>query len=276
MPQDRQRTATVRSYWNTRIHDLEMTTQPVGSPKFFEELDEYRFDKLAYLPQVIDFNGYRGKRLVEVGCGVGTDLVRFARGGARVIGVDLSETAVGLAKANLAASGQAGTMLVADGGDLPLPASSVDVFYAHGVLQYAAEPRRIIDEALRVLVPGGQAIFMVYNRVSWLMALSKLMSVKLEHEDAPVLDLYSIAEFRELIARLQPRHADPRALPGQVAAAPWLEGRGLQRPVRLGLQRGATGAGAPLRVALDGHLREVENVVLATLLKATEKVRRGD
>ena len=93
-----QRTATVRSYWNSRIHDLEMTTQPVGSPKFFEELDEYRFDKLAYLPQVIDFNGYRGKRLVEVGCGVGTDLVRFAKGGARVLGVDLSETAVGLAK----------------------------------------------------------------------------------------------------------------------------------------------------------------------------------
>lgn len=199
MPQARQRTATVRSYWNTRIHDLEMTTQPVGSPKFFEELDEYRFDKLAYLPQVIDFNGYRGKRLVEVGCGVGTDLVRFARGGARVIGVDLSETAVGLAKANLAAGGQAGTMVVADGGDLPLPASSVDVFYAHGVLQYAAEPRRIIDEALRVLVPGGQAIFMVYNRVSWLNAMSKLTKVALEHEDAPVLRKYSIQEFRQLL-----------------------------------------------------------------------------
>ena len=155
MPHDRQRTATVRSYWNTRIHDLEMTTQPVGSPKFFEELDEYRFDKLAYLPQVIDFNGYRGKRLVEVGCGVGTDLVRFARGGARVIGVDLSETAVGLAKANLAAGGQAGTMVVADGGDLPLPASSVDVFYAHGVLQYAVvhdlNIGRSVDETLRVL-----------------------------------------------------------------------------------------------------------------------------
>jgi SAM-dependent methyltransferase len=194
-----QATATVRAYWNTRIHDLEMTTQPVGSPKFFEELDEYRFDKLAYLPQVIDFDGYRGKTLVEVGCGVGTDLVRFARGGASVVGVDLSETAVGLAKANLATSGQAGTVLVADGSDLPLPTESVDVVYAHGVLQYAAEPRRIVEEGLRVLKPGGQAIFMVYNRVSWLMALSKLMSVKLEHEGAPVLDLYSIAEFRELI-----------------------------------------------------------------------------
>ena len=249
-----------------------MTTQPVGSPKFFEELDEYRFDKLAYLPQVIDFNGYRGKRLVEVGCGVGTDLVRFARGGASVIGVDLSETAVGLAKANLATSGQAGTVLVADGGDLPLPAASVDVFYAHGVLQYAAEPRRIIEEGLRVLKPGGQAIFMVYNRVSWLMALSKLMSVKLEHEDAPVLDLYSIAEFRELIRGFSRVTLDARALSGQVAAAPRLEGRGLQRPVRLGVQRGAAGAGAPLRVALDGHLRKIENV---RVLNATGEGEKG-
>jgi SAM-dependent methyltransferase len=198
-PDRERKTASVRSYWNTRIHDLEMTTQPVGSPKFFEELDEYRFDKLAYLPRVIDFNGYRGKTLVEVGCGVGTDLVRFAKGGASVIGVDLSETAVRLAKSNLAASGQKGAVLVADGGDLPLPADSVDVFYAHGVLQYAAAPRRIVEESLRVLKPGGQAIFMVYNRVSWLMALSRLMKVKLEHEDAPVLDLYSIPEFRELV-----------------------------------------------------------------------------
>ena len=197
---DRQQlTATVRSYWNTRIHDLEMTTQPVGSREFFAELDDYRFDKLAYLPQVIDFQGFRGQRLVEVGCGVGTDLVRFARGGARVIGVDLSETAVRLAKTNLDVNGQHGTVLVADGGDLPFADQSVDVFYAHGVLQYAAAPRQIVKESLRVLVPGGTAIFMVYNRVSWLMALSKLMKVKLEHEDAPVLDLYSASEFRQLV-----------------------------------------------------------------------------
>ena len=67
------------------------------------------------------------------------------------------------------------------------------------MLQYAADPRRIVEEALRVLAPGGTAIFMVYNRVSWLHALSKLTKVELEHEDAPVLRLYSIPEFRDLI-----------------------------------------------------------------------------
>src|SRR5690606_8298680 len=138
-------------------------------------------DKLAYLPKVIDFNGFSGQRLVEVGCGIRTDLVRFAKGGARVIGVDLSETAIRLARRNLEVHGFApDRFIIGDGSRLPLPDRSMDVFYAHGVLQYSADPRGIVTEAQRVLRPGGTAIFMVYNRVSWLMAMSKVMKVPLE------------------------------------------------------------------------------------------------
>jgi SAM-dependent methyltransferase len=194
-------TDRVRSYWNARIHDLEMTTAPVGTRRFFDELDEYRFDKLSYLPKVVDFSGYAGRRLLEIGCGVGTDLVRFAGGGARVAGVDLSETAVRLARKNLEAHGCASRgVVVGDGARLPFADGSVDVVYAHGVLQYAPDPRGIVQEALRVLKPGGEGIFMVYNRVSWLYAMSKTTGVRLEHEDAPVLRFYSIPEYRALLA----------------------------------------------------------------------------
>lgn len=195
-----ERTRRVREYWNSRIHDLEMTKQPPGSKAFFEELDDYRFDKLAYLPQVVDFGAYRGKRVLEVGCGIGTDLVRFARGGAVTFGVDLSETAIRLARRNMEVNGFAkDRFTIGDGSRLPVPDQSIDVFYAHGVLQYSADPRGIVTEAQRVLRPGGTAIFMVYNRVSWLMAMSKVMKVPLEHEDAPGLRMYSIAEFQELL-----------------------------------------------------------------------------
>ena len=57
-----------------------------------------------------------------------------------------------------------------------------------------------MDECRRVLKPGGEAVFQVYNRISWLNALSKLMKVPLEHEDAPVLLKYSAGEFRALLA----------------------------------------------------------------------------
>ena len=194
-----EQTRRVREYWNSRIHDLEMTDKPPGSMAFFQELDAYRFDKLAYLPQLVNFNGYCGKRLVEVGCGIGTDLARFARGGAKTLGVDLSETAIRMARRNFEVHVLPGHFVIGDGSRLPLPHQSVDVFYAHGVLQYAADPRRIVIESQRVLKKGGTAIFMVYNRASWLMAMSKLMKVPLEHADAPGLRMYSIDEFARML-----------------------------------------------------------------------------
>ena len=190
----------ITSYWNHRIHDLEMTDQPVGTKAFFDDLDDYRFDKLHYLPKVVDFSAFRGQRLLEVGCGIGTDLVRFAKGGARVTGIDLAETAIDLARKNFELNGVAAEELrVANGEALPYADASFDVVYGHGVVQYTADAPKLIREMHRVLKPGGTGIFMVYNRVSWLNALSKVMKVALEHEDAPVLKKYSIAEFRELL-----------------------------------------------------------------------------
>lgn len=206
--------AEIQRYWNHRIHDLEMTRQPVGSLAFFDELDEYRFDKLRYLPRLVDFGGFAGRRLLEVGCGIGTDLTRFARGGARVTGVDLAETAVELARQNLALHGvSADELRVADGEALPYGDASFDVVYAHGVVQYTSDPARLVREAHRVLGPGGTGIFMVYNRLSWLNALSKVMNVPLEHEDAPVLRTFSIGEFRELLAPFADVRITPERFP---------------------------------------------------------------
>jgi SAM-dependent methyltransferase len=191
----------IQRYWNDRIHDLEMTDEEVGTLGFFDDLDEYRFDKLRYLPQLVDFGAFRAETLLEVGCGIGTDLVRFARGGARVTGVDLSETAIGLAAQNFALHGLSPVELrVANGEALAYPDQTFDHVYAHGVIQYTADPAQLVREAHRVLKPGGTATFMVYNRVSWLNALSKVMKVKLEHEDAPGLRLFSMAEFRTLLS----------------------------------------------------------------------------
>src|SRR6185503_2439270 len=95
----------ITNYWNHRIHDLEMTDHPVGTKAFFDDLDEYRFEKLHYLPKIVDFSAFRGWRLLEVGCGIGTDLVRFAKGGAHVTGVDLAQTAIDLARKNFELNG---------------------------------------------------------------------------------------------------------------------------------------------------------------------------
>ena len=192
--------ADVRSYWNQHIHDLEITSHPVGSPGFFADLDQYHFEKLHHLPRLVNFDGYRGKHVLEVGCGAGTDLVRFARGGATVTGVDLSSSAIELARKNFAIQGLTADLREADGEHLPFPDNTFDLVYAHGVVQYTADDRALVEECRRVLKPGALAIVQVYNRVSWLNALSKLMKVSLEHEDAPVLKKYSASELRALLS----------------------------------------------------------------------------
>jgi SAM-dependent methyltransferase len=192
--------AAVRRYWDTHIHDLDVSTAAPGSPQFFRDLDEYHFEKLHHLPTLIDFGGYRDKQVLDVGCGAGTDLMRFARGGAVVSGVDISSSAIALAKANFAQQGLTADLREADGEHLPFADATFDLVYAHGVVQYTSDDRALVAECRRVLKPGGTAVFQVYNRISWLNALSKLMKVGLEHEDAPVLKKYSRSEFRALLA----------------------------------------------------------------------------
>jgi SAM-dependent methyltransferase len=203
----------VRAYWERYIHDLEITRHPVGSRGFFDDLDQYHFEKLHHLLRLVDFDGWRGRAVLEVGCGAGVDLARFARGGARVSGVDLTEAAIALARANFAQQGLAGTFDVADGERLPFEDATFDLVYAHGVVQYTANPQRLVDECYRVLKPEGSAIFQVYNRISWLNALSKLMKVGLEHDDAPVLLKFSAGDFRRLLGKFRDVRIVPERFP---------------------------------------------------------------
>lgn len=189
----------VRDYWNTHIHDLEISSHPPGSAGFFADLDQYHFEKLHHLLDLIHFDEWRDKDVLDVGCGAGVEVVRFARAGARVTGVDIAKSAIDLARQNLEQQGLAARLDVADGEHLPYPDASFDLVFAHGVVQYTGDDRRMVAEIHRVLRPGGLAVFQGYNRVSWLHALSKVMKTPLEHEDAPVLKRYSASEFRALL-----------------------------------------------------------------------------
>ncbi len=205
--------AAIREYWNAHIHDLEITQHPVGSAGFFADLDEYHFQKLHHLLRLVDFDGYANRDVLEVGCGAGTDLVRFARGGARVTGVDLAPSAIALARQNFELQGLEADLREASGEALPFPDAAFDLVYAHGVVQYTADNRRLVEECRRVLKPGGEAIFQVYNRISWLNLLSKLMKVGLEHEDAPMLRKYSPGEFAALLTGFREVRVVPERFP---------------------------------------------------------------
>ena len=189
----------VRAYWDAHIHDLDITAHAPGSAGFFADLEQYHFEKLHHLPRLVPFDQFRGQRVLEVGCGAGTDLVRFARHGANVVGVDIAPSSIALAAQNFALEKLPARLVAADGEALPFGERSFDLVYAHGVVQYTTDDRALVRECRRVLRPGGMAVFQVYNRISWLNALSQVTKVDLEHVDAPVLKKYSMGEFRDLL-----------------------------------------------------------------------------
>jgi ubiquinone/menaquinone biosynthesis C-methylase UbiE len=207
------RLTSIATYWDEHIHDLAITTYPMGTPEFFRQLDEYRYEKLDYLPRLVKFSAYIGKSLLEVGCGAGIDLVRFASGGAKVTGIDLSKTAIDLACKNFEQSEQNADLRVMNGECMQFADNTFDVVYAHGVLQYTADTERMIGEIHRVLKPGGEAILMVYNKNSWLTLMRYLTKVPLEHEDAPVLKKFSVAELKQLLGPFQNYRIIPERFP---------------------------------------------------------------
>jgi SAM-dependent methyltransferase len=192
--------ADVRRYWDAHIHDLAISTHAPGTRGFFADLDTYHFEKLHHLLRLVDFDAGRGRDVLDIGCGAGVEVVRWARAGARVVGVDIAPSAAALTRANLHQQNLSAGVVSADGQSLPFPDSSFDFVYAHGVVQYAADDGAVVRECHRVLRPGGSVLVQVYNRISWLQLLSKISAVPLEHEDAPVLRRYSIGELRRLMA----------------------------------------------------------------------------
>jgi ubiquinone/menaquinone biosynthesis C-methylase UbiE len=138
-----------------------------GTREYFDAIEEYRYrDYAPWMKQAIGFDNHNGKRVLEVGCGTGTDLLQFARGGARVTGIDLTPRSIEIARRRFEVYGYSGEFAIGDAENLGFPDESFDTFYSFGVLHHTPDTERAIREAHRVLRRGGQAIVMLYHRTS--------------------------------------------------------------------------------------------------------------
>lgn len=194
----------IADYWNRNVANWKVAAHlEPGTEAFFREVERYRFDKLSYLLNYVDYSAHAGARVLDVGCGLGTDLSRFAAGGAEAVGIDIAPRAVELARANFAWRGLDGEFRVMDGRAMTFEDASFDVVYCHTMLHFSPEPERVIAEVRRVLKPGGLAIFATINRRSWLYALHKLAKVKIDYPDSPVFAPKTRGEFEALLSGFQ-------------------------------------------------------------------------
>ena len=105
-----------------------------------------------------------GKRVLEIGCGMGLHTEILARSGATVTAIDLTSTAVEATSARLALKGLSATVRQADAEQLPFDSESFDFVWSWGVIHHSARTGRVVREIARVLTPDGRCRVMVYNR----------------------------------------------------------------------------------------------------------------
>ena len=138
-----------------------------GTRHFYELVEAHRYTKEWHIPAAADFSGARGLKVLEIGCGLGTDGARFAEAGAHYTGVDLTEAAVELARRRFELFDLPGTFQTADAESLSFPDESFDLVYSHGVLHHTPETGKALQEIHRVLRPRGRAVVMLYHRGSY-------------------------------------------------------------------------------------------------------------
>jgi glycosyltransferase involved in cell wall biosynthesis/ubiquinone/menaquinone biosynthesis C-methylase UbiE len=134
-----------------------------GSLEWFLDVERYRYQDYApWMPRVMEFDRHAREQVLEVGGGMGTDLAQFARHGANVTDVDLSEGHLRLAQENFRLRGLTGRFVHHDAESLPFDDGTFDLVYSNGVIHHTPHTRRVVREIYRVLRPGGRVIVMVY------------------------------------------------------------------------------------------------------------------
>ncbi len=159
------------------------------------------------------------ERVLDLGCGDGSDADWFAQRAPSTTGIDLSEHP---RWATLARPGL--RFQCADAQALPFPAGAFDLVFMKDVLHHAQDPGQVLDEAGRVCAAGGRIYIVEGNRFNPVFYLHMTLMLGHQHFRRPV--------FRELVARRFPQarfiqfeaHVYPFSMPALVRLSGAIEG----------------------------------------------------
>ena len=209
--------ADVQRYWDARPCNVRHSTKPVGSKEYFDEVEARKYLVEPHIPAFAEFERWNGKRVLEVGCGIGTDSINFARAGAQLTAVELSSESLRIAEQRADVMGVADRIrfVQANAEELrsALDHEPFDLVYSFGVIHHTPHPERALAEMRALTAPGGTLKLMVYHRRSWKVfwivanegrgRFWKTDELVAEHSEAqtgcPVTYSYTRAQGRELV-----------------------------------------------------------------------------
>jgi SAM-dependent methyltransferase len=224
------------NYWNQQPCNIGHSDYPIGTIEYFEAVTAKRY---RAEPHILDFAGFhlwRGLRVLEVGCGIGTDAEQFARHGAEYVGIDLSKESLDICRQRFNTLDLPGDFIQCDVTDQTalMQLGKFDLVYSYGVLHHFPGMRGHLENISTVMNPGAELRFMVYARNSWKYAMIQKGLDQFEAQaGCPYADAYTREEIMDLvnglykIERIRQDHCFmyniPKYKQGQFELEPWFE-----------------------------------------------------
>lgn len=191
----------IKRYWNAQPCNVKHSRAEPGTSQFFRDVSARRFRVEPHIPEFAGFHLWQGRRVLEIGPGIGSDAAEFARAGAEYYGIDYSEASVELARKRFEVEDLEGTFRVGDASSAEsyqgLPA--MDLVYSYGVIHHFPAIEKIVKNVHDILAPGGEFRFMVYAKNSWKQAM---INKGLDQYEAQAGCPYAKSFTREDIYRL--------------------------------------------------------------------------
>lgn len=205
----------VRQYWDRRPCNIRHSDKPVGSREYFDEVEARKYFVEPHIAPFAQFARWDGKKVLEIGSGIGTDSVNFARAGAEITCVDISNESLALCRRRFDVFGLKGRFYKGNAEELStfVPVEPYDLIYSFGVIHHTPNPNRVLQEMRKYCGPDTEIRLMLYSKWSWkvmsifarhsLGAIWRLGSLIRQNSEAetgcPVTFVYSAREVRKLL-----------------------------------------------------------------------------
>jgi SAM-dependent methyltransferase len=202
----------IKEYWNRQPCNIKHSNKEFLTKEYFNEIEKRKYFVESHIPYFAQFEKWRGKKVLEIGCGIGTDAVNFARNGAEYTGVELSEASLEITKKRFKIFGLEGSFFNLDAenlNEISKVGKDFDLIYSFGVIHHSPHPEKILENCYKLLKDGGCIKIMVYAENSWKSFMIKDGYDQYEAQtNCPLALTYTKEEIKFILKSLQYKNID--------------------------------------------------------------------
>jgi SAM-dependent methyltransferase len=207
----------VYTFWNDRPCNIKHSSKSEDTVEFFDEIAKKKYTSEYHISDFIDSGRWKNMKVLDLGSGIGTNAIQFAKAGANVTCIDLTERGISLCKKNFDLHDLSGSFYQGNIEELDtiLPAdqlNSFDLIWSFGVIHHTPNPKKAFEQLSKFLKESGEFRCMLYSKISyklfWLMHENKwsfnnssslIQTFSEAQTGCPITYTYTFDEIKDLL-----------------------------------------------------------------------------